>query len=297
MHGAGQLQGAKIALAKRARIRYNYCAVKNGACERAAENPIRAFVFLCCRAGAKRRAKMKKKIVVKKEAAPKKAKAVITEEVTVECRAQGMARVDELLDLQGNLKQLPSENYKKMSKEMLRYGFIEPVSIWVDPAGKKYILNGHQRVKCIKKMKEDGYKVPVELPVNIVNAKNLKEAKQKLLALASTFGVMDVDHFKEFVEDTGLSKEDMRGMFEFDKEVENYINSDDAAAEENPEAMELDEGASEAGGAGEFGKNWTLVFYFDNKDEYDEVMKIMGTKNKTIAGKTLIDALKGQAEK
>jgi len=96
-------------------------------------------------------------------------------EIVVKCRGAESVSYEKLAPLQGPLKELSSENYVKLRKEILELGFSEPFSVWKTEK-KLFLLNGHQRHRVIKKMVEDeGYKCP-PLPISVVEASSLKEA-------------------------------------------------------------------------------------------------------------------------
>lgn len=125
----------------------------------------------------------------------------------VEIKCQGAERVplDQLKGFQGNLKDLSHENYEKLKLELLRHGFSEPISVW-KRNGEYLILNGHQRVRTLTAMRDEGYKVP-DLPVSVVEAKDEKEAKEKILALTSQFGEITEQGLYEFTQVAGIDFE------------------------------------------------------------------------------------------
>lgn len=118
-------------------------------------------------------------------------------QVKITCQGADYAPLDDFIWFQGDLKTLPDENYKKLKKLILKLGFSEPVSIW-DDGNQKKLLNGHQRILALRKMRDEGYKVPY-IPFSIVEAKDEKEAKQKVLSLASEFGKMSEQGLVNFI--------------------------------------------------------------------------------------------------
>jgi len=60
-------------------------------------------------------------------------------------------------------------------------GFSFPFFVWRDK-GKLWVLDGHQRDKTLKRLEQDGWKVPL-LPVDYIEAGNQKEAKEKIRSL------------------------------------------------------------------------------------------------------------------
>ena len=103
--------------------------------------------------------------------------------------------------LQGNLKELSDENYKKLRTSIIKHGFSFPIFVWENPEDAKiYILDGTQRFTTLSKMKEDGYSVP-QLPVVFIEATNLNHAKEKLAAAASQYGKFTEEGVASFFAD------------------------------------------------------------------------------------------------
>lgn len=128
--------------------------------------------------------------------------------VKIQCKGAAEVDIDELIPFQGDLKILTEENYFKLRDEILEDGFSEPISVWKKMMkGKKavclYILNGHQRHAALKRMREDGWKIP-KLPVSFVEASDEKSAKRKVLALTSQYGTMTTDGLTNFMKEAGL---------------------------------------------------------------------------------------------
>ena len=103
--------------------------------------------------------------------------------------------------LQGNLKDLSDENYKKLRASIVKHGFSFPIFVWENPEDAKiYILDGTQRCTTLSKMKEDGFSVP-QLPVVFIEATNLNHAKEKLAAAASQYGKFTEEGVASFFAD------------------------------------------------------------------------------------------------
>lgn len=130
--------------------------------------------------------------------------------IEIKCEGRSLLPIEELKDFQGNLKTLSSENYAKLKEEILRHGFSEPVSVWKSD-DRYYILNGHQRVKTLSMMRDDGYIIP-DVPVNFIKAKDKKEAKELVLALTSQFGEMTDEGLFEFSKEAGIDLEYLESL-------------------------------------------------------------------------------------
>lgn len=134
--------------------------------------------------------------------------------VHIKCKGHTEVSLDSLEDFQGDLKTLSEDNYNKFREQLLELGFSEPVSIWQNE-GKNHILNGHQRCKCLKLMKSNGYIIPDMIPVNLVEADDYKQAKKKLLALTSQYGELQEDGFFEFIAEANIVPDELEN-FTFD---------------------------------------------------------------------------------
>lgn len=157
--------------------------------------------------------------------------------IRIECKGAGLRPLDELTEFQGNLKSLSKENYRKLRKEIETVGFSEPVSVWKN-GGKLYLLNGHQRVRTLKAMAADGVDIP-KIPVNYVEAKDMKEAKRKVLALTSQYGEMEGEGLYEFMSEAGIEWPDVKDSFRFPeidfKLWEEEFDTDPIVEDEVPE--------------------------------------------------------------
>lgn len=134
-------------------------------------------------------------------------------ELRIECQGATTVELDELNDLQGDLKDLTEINYVKLRNSMIEFGFSFPVFIWIDETGKKWILDAHQRVRTLKKMREEGITIP-PLPADIINAESRVRAKEKLLLLNSRYGSITEEGFQAFTSEVGfeIPSEDIADM-------------------------------------------------------------------------------------
>lgn len=145
--------------------------------------------------------------------------------IEIKCKGADSKPYNELLPFQGNLKDLSDENYQKLKKEILELGFSEPVSVWLND-NKYHLLNGHQRHRVIKRMVEvEGYNCE-PIPINIVEAKDVKEAKKKVLALTSQYGEITPDGLYEFMNESDISIEEITSSFRFPEIDLDLFNTD-----------------------------------------------------------------------
>lgn len=140
----------------------------------------------------------------------------------------------DLKPFQGKLKDLSKENYSKLRKQIERLGFSEPISIW-EHEGNNYILNGHQRIRTLQIMAEDGVQIPA-IPVVSIAAGNPGEAKRKVLALTSQYGEITGDGLLEFMTESGIEWPEVKENFRFPEiDFEQFENE---YADKEPEITE-----------------------------------------------------------
>lgn len=134
--------------------------------------------------------------------------------IRITCKGASELPYTELVPLQGDLKNLSMENFQKLRRQIIDLGFSDPVVVWKHEE-KWYIISGHQRLRTIKQMVEDeGYTCP-PLPVSIVEADNVTQAKKKILALTSQYGEITESGLVDFIEDAGLDAAELDASFRF----------------------------------------------------------------------------------
>lgn len=161
--------------------------------------------------------------------------------IRVECQGADVLSFPDLTPFQGELKDLSKENYDRLRNEIIQRGFSAPFFVW-QSEGKNYIEDGHQRLRVIEKLAQDGWEIP-PLPVSWVFAKDKKEAKRKLLAFASQYGTFNEQGLYQYTLEAELSIGEMQKEYNFPEvNLEHferaYFTNDDealvkAADEEN----------------------------------------------------------------
>lgn len=106
--------------------------------------------------------------------------------------------LEKLSELQGDLKSLSTENYDKLRSSIVNRGFFVPVFVWNNGKESK-LLDGHQRLRVLKTLKDEGFTVP-KIPFVSINAKSEVDAKEKLLAITSAYGKIEKDGLYEFIQ-------------------------------------------------------------------------------------------------
>ena len=146
----------------------------------------------------------------------------MTKEIKIKCKAADGLAIDELYEFQGELKTISDDELERLKKSILKYGFSFPVFVW-----KNKILDGHQRLKAVKKLIEQGYKIKGnELPVVRIEAKNEKEAAEKLLLINSRYAKIDQEGFQVFTYDYKIDLGEMTELIEL-PEIDLSINDNE----------------------------------------------------------------------
>jgi ParB-like chromosome segregation protein Spo0J len=123
--------------------------------------------------------------------------------VQIRCKAAVNLDLVNLTPLQGDLKELSESNFNKLKQSILRHGITFPFFIWQSD-GKNYILDGTQRDRVLKSMADDGYHVPA-LPCALIEAKDRREAAEKILLISSQYGKMTEESLDQFLAENDLS--------------------------------------------------------------------------------------------
>lgn len=125
--------------------------------------------------------------------------------ININCESNKFLQLDDMNDFQGELKDLMEMDYKRLRKDIITNGFIDPFNVWFNEQDEKwYILDGHQRHRTLTKMRdEEKFEIP-ELPVTVVKADNYKKAKSIVLSLSSNFGTMTHQGLYQFISTADL---------------------------------------------------------------------------------------------
>lgn len=152
-------------------------------------------------------------------------------EIEIKCQGSDVIAIDELTAFQGNLKKLSESSYKRLKHSILTLGFSFPVSAW-KYRNKVMILDAHQRVSALLRMREEGFVIP-KLPVVWIEAKDQQEAARKVLAATSQYGEIQTDGLSRFMEEFKLEIPEIEESFRFpeinfDAFGENYLTQNEA---------------------------------------------------------------------
>ncbi len=141
------------------------------------------------------------------------------------------------------------ESYTKFRRSVEKRGIWFASHVWKEPRtvdGKKgfrwCIVDGTGRRRMFAKMREDGDDIP-PIPCVEIEAANLKEAKEAVLAASSVYHKMTPDGLYEFMDHAEI---DMAGLETFDlpinmEKFEESFFTDPAVSDEDG-STELDRG-------------------------------------------------------
>jgi DNA modification methylase len=149
--------------------------------------------------------------------AAKPKKSFITESndkfIRIACEGAGVLPIGEFRPFQGELKELTEAAFHQLRDKILKQGFSFPIAVW-QHKGSNFIIAGHQRIRAIGKLIEEGYECP-PLPVNYIHAESMKEAKEKLLGDVAQYGRVTSQGLYEYIEDAKLDYQEVIEDFRF----------------------------------------------------------------------------------
>lgn len=125
-----------------------------------------------------------------------------------------LLRVQDLNEFQGDLKDLSEEGSDQLTGEIKETGFSFAPHAWLNPKDKKWMLvDGHQRIKVLRKLAKAGYQIP-KIPTIPVIAKTYKEAKRRVLQGISQYGHVKPDGLHEFLTEADILIDDVIASFD-----------------------------------------------------------------------------------
>jgi len=124
------------------------------------------------------------------------------ETIQIRCKAAVNLDLGNLTPLQGDLKELSGSNFNKLKQSILRHGITFPFFVWQSD-GTNFILDGTQRDRVLTRMAEEGFAIPA-LPCALIEAKDRKEAAEKILLISSQYGKMTNNSLEQFLSENDL---------------------------------------------------------------------------------------------
>ncbi len=148
--------------------------------------------------------------------------------IKITCKGAASAALKDLNPLQGGLKSLSEQNYQKLKAAITgKHGFSFPFAVWKNK-GKLWTVDGHQRLAALLRMKEEGYKIP-RLPIDYVEARNIKEAREKILLATSQYGKMTHASLVEFLELSEIKADDFSELVDLPGiNLKSFIKAEDS---------------------------------------------------------------------
>lgn len=119
--------------------------------------------------------------------------------IRVECKGATTLPLDRIVPLQGDLKTISPDKLRKLKSSIIEYGISSPTQVWVDPNGTFYTLDGHQRLIAFEALQKEGWTIP-EIPVVFVEAKDIDEAREKLLVATSAYGEFSASGVERYIQ-------------------------------------------------------------------------------------------------
>lgn len=150
----------------------------------------------------------------------------MSKKITTTCKGADILPFDSLEEFQGGLKKISKANLEKLKRRIIRDGINVPVFVWRVNDWCR-VLDGHQRLKALQSLREDGYELPL-IPVAYIDAEDEADARQKLLGITSQFGEFEMEELSEW-------------MAELDADVADTVRLADAEVKFEPEPVEIEE--------------------------------------------------------
>jgi len=154
------------------------------------------------------------------------------QKIRITCSGAGTIDIANVKGIQGNLKTINRKNLEKLKNRILKHGFNVPYHIWIHK-GQHFILDGHQRTRALLELQAQGYAVP-PLPYDVIEAKDLADAKDKLLGISSQYGEFSIEGLREFTLDIELDQ-DLR-LPSGEIRLDNARLDEDSGEDDAPEA-------------------------------------------------------------
>lgn len=188
--------------------------------------------------------------------------------------------IDDLNEFQGDLKELSEESFAKLSNEIITTGFAFAPHVWNNPKdGKYYLVDGHQRIKTIRRLaKESGFRIP-KIPVVPVKAKSIQEAKRRVLQAASQYGTIKEKGLVDFMSDMKIDLSGLTAAFKFpDIDLSHFGNVHFPEEKGGLSTSEVNKGDENSEWVNlpkfEGGQGYTrLIFHFKNEKEREAYVK------------------------
>jgi site-specific DNA-methyltransferase (adenine-specific) len=194
-------------------------------------------------------------------------------EIVIKCQGATTVRLDELNDLH-HFKHLSDTDYAKGRAVLLERGFKFPFSIWVDPQGKKWTVDGHQRRQLFDRMKKEGIKIPEEFPADYIYAENKADAARDIIASESKFGDIVESDFTDFLHEYDIDFGEVEEWANIPSIEDNFWQAGDAGVTEDepPPVNENEPAVSQLGEVYQLGRHRLMC---GDSTKIEDIEKLM----------------------
>lgn len=119
----------------------------------------------------------------------------------VNCVAKDTVKLSDLTPFQGGLKRRKKEDIDSLIESLSSEGMMMPFAVWKSPEGKDFLLDGHGRLEALVKMSLNDIEILTQdFPAVFVEAESEGAARKALLQIVSTYGKIDKNGLKLFVQ-------------------------------------------------------------------------------------------------
>jgi hypothetical protein len=136
--------------------------------------------------------------------------------IRIACDVRDSLPLDDLVELQEDLKFLSDDDAARLDAEILDTGFAFPVRVWREKKGRSvtnFIVGGHQSTRRLRFLREEkGYEIP-RVPVVYVVAKDIVEARRRVLQDVAQYGQIRPDALQKFMQQARLDLGQLRSAF------------------------------------------------------------------------------------
>ncbi len=137
-------------------------------------------------------------------------------EIQIKCETGKTLLLEEMHEFQDDIKELTDEEYLKLRRKILKSGFSFAPHVWLNPDNKEWcILDGHQRLKTLKRMVMSDFIGCPPIPVVTVKADSFADAKDKVLQGASQYGRLRAEKLAGFMKANKISIDEAKLSFSF----------------------------------------------------------------------------------
>jgi hypothetical protein len=149
--------------------------------------------------------------------------------IAVTCQVKDFLPLEKITEFPDQLKTRDAADIKLIKKLLKKYGIRWPFFIW--KKGKTcYCADGQGRTLGLLDLKAEGWEIP-EIPIVYIYAKDMADAKQRMLRLNSRYGMITRESVKAFADGVDIDYDELAipgpaNMF-FDavvKDIDNYFN-------------------------------------------------------------------------